>query len=668
MMYRREVDGLRTIAILPVILYHAGYSLFSGGFVGVDVFFIISGYLITSILIAELGANNFSILNFYERRARRILPALFFVMLVCLPFAWLWLLPNDLKRFSLSLATVSLFSSNILFWRESGYFDAAAEIKPLLHTWSLAVEEQYYLFFPVLLMATWRWGRRWVLSILALIFIVSIALACWGSEARPIAAFFLLPTRGWELLIGSFCAFYLHNRPLQVSTSPVREAAAGAGLLLILYSVFFFDHKIPFPSAYTLVPTLGAALIILFATRDTLTGKLLGTKLFVGIGLISYSAYLWHQPLFAFARNESTGEPSHFLMSTLALASLLLAFVSWKYVEAPFRQKGRVSRKGIAYFSALGTFFFCSIGVIGALADGFKERLAPNIKWESLEVSLNKRGDICSPLPLSGYKGILGCTFGDVGSKKTLILYGDSHAQAISRELDKALSSARTRGIWIQLEGCDIIPGIRDVKEIKKGNSKCVEKFISLLEFVKKENADVLAISRWTYRLSPIPGVIDQLGTKNSEGGIESISFQEFAIDDATMSFGISEKKAAMDTFMTGLLSTGRRIIVVYPIPEISWNIAKINTRFYHKTGSALERISIPHADFTARHKFVYSVLDRFVGNENFVPIIPEKIFCNTFLTERCTAQFGTVPFYYDDDHLSDEGAQLVVKKIVPFL
>ena len=173
MKYRREIDGLRAFAILPVILFHAGFQTFSGGFVGVDIFFVISGYLITTIIVAEKEAKTFTILNFYERRARRILPALFFVMFTCLPFAWFWLIPEDLKKFSDSLIAVTGFSSNILFWQSSGYFETSSELKPLLHTWSLAVEEQYYLFFPVFLILTWRLGKRLILFLLIFLAIIT---------------------------------------------------------------------------------------------------------------------------------------------------------------------------------------------------------------------------------------------------------------------------------------------------------------------------------------------------------------------------------------------------------------------------------------------------------------------------------------------------------------
>ena len=303
MKYRAEIDGLRGLAVLPVILFHAGFEWFSGGFVGVDVFFVISGYLITTIIISEMAEGKFSIVNFYERRARRILPALFFVMAVCLPFAWIWLSPTYLKDFGQSLVAVSTLSSNILFWLESGYFDTAGELKALLHTWSLAVEEQYYILFPIFLMLTWRLGIKWVLILLSVVFLLSLGVAQWGAYTKPSATFFLLPTRGWELLVGVFAAFYLkHNAHLK--SHFVNQLMSLLGFGMIVYSIIAYDETTPFPSLYALVPTIGAGLLILCAVPKTYVHKLLSLKFIVGIGLISYSAYLWHQPLLAFARHR----------------------------------------------------------------------------------------------------------------------------------------------------------------------------------------------------------------------------------------------------------------------------------------------------------------------------------------------------------------------------
>ena len=283
MRYRAEIDGLRALAVIPVILYHAGFKLFSGGYVGVDVFFVISGYLITTIILAELGAGTFSLIHFYERRARRILPALFVVMFACLPFAWFWLLPDAMKQFSESLVAVNAFASNILFWRTSGYFNTATELKPLIHTWSLAVEEQYYVLFPLFLMLTWKLGKRWMVGLLAIVFVISLAGAQWLLATHPSFNFFMLPTRCWELLIGAFIAFYYARHNIKKHNHNIEQLGSLFGLLLIAYCVFAYDNQTPFPSIYALVPTLGAAFIIIFATHKTVVGRLLGSKLFVAI-------------------------------------------------------------------------------------------------------------------------------------------------------------------------------------------------------------------------------------------------------------------------------------------------------------------------------------------------------------------------------------------------
>lgn len=368
MKYRREIDGLRALAVLPVILFHAGFETFSGGFVGVDVFFVISGYLITTIILAELEQGKFSIVNFYERRARRILPVLFLVMLFCIPFAWVLLSPAELTSFSKSLIAVPLFISNFFFWRDGGYFETAAELKPLLHTWSLAVEEQYYVLFPIFLMLFWKLGKRWIFLTLSLVFCASLAVAQWAAYARPDVSFYLLPTRGWELLIGAFAALYLSKAYRKESGRAASEVGGWLGISLILYAVFAYSKATPFPSLYALVPTLGAVLIILFATQQTSVGKFVGNKVFVGLGLISYSAYLWHQPILAYARHWLL-DISFLAASLLIVLVILLSVLSWKYVEIPFRAKSQFGRKYVFAASFLGVIFYTLVGYFPSKID-----------------------------------------------------------------------------------------------------------------------------------------------------------------------------------------------------------------------------------------------------------------------------------------------------------
>lgn len=374
--YRTEVDGLRAVAIIPVILFHAGISLFSGGYVGVDVFFVISGYLITSIILAELAGEGFSLLNFYERRARRILPALFVVMLASSVFAYCWMLPDELENFGQSVVATTLYANNMLLALTAGYWDLKSEFKPLLHTWSLAVEEQYYIVFPLLLMLGWRYFRRHIVVVLVLLALASFALAQWGTSHAPDATFYTLPTRAWEMLIGSFAAFYFRAYPAGPTVAfPVRQAASLLGLTLILASIFGYDSHTPFPSVYTLAPTMGAVLIILFAQEGTWVHAALSTRPMVRVGWISYSAYLWHFPLFAFARVYSVSHPPVSLLLGLCVLCVLLAYLSWKFVETPLRDRRRFDRNFIFGATLVFSVLFVGWGVLLHRSHGLPSRM-----------------------------------------------------------------------------------------------------------------------------------------------------------------------------------------------------------------------------------------------------------------------------------------------------
>jgi len=360
--YRSEIDGLRAIAVISVIFCHSGFSIFSGGFVGVDIFFVISGYLITTILISEYKAENFSIIQFYERRLRRIFPALFFVVLITIPFAYALLLPDELINFSKSLSAVSLFVSNIFFWKDDNYFAIASGLKPLLHTWSLAVEEQFYILFPIFLMIFWRFGKKFIFITIFLLIIFSLATAQVGAIFRPIPNFFLLPTRLWEIAIGALVALLLLDDYFSRVGLKNRQLLSFLGVLLISIAIFKFDSQTLNPSIYTLLPTLGTALIIIFAEQNTFVGRLLSVRVLVGTGIISYSLYLWHQPVLAFSRMliPSIGYIEKIILIVLIF---ILSIISWKYVESPFRKKNLFNRKFIFISSISISIIFCLFGI-----------------------------------------------------------------------------------------------------------------------------------------------------------------------------------------------------------------------------------------------------------------------------------------------------------------
>lgn len=365
--HRPEIDGLRAIAVVPVILFHARIGPFQGGYVGVDVFFVISGFLITSIIIEALEQNRFSFLEFYSRRARRILPALLLIVLLTIPAAWMILLPEDFKQFSESVGAVGAFASNILFWMKSGYFAAGSENDPLLHTWSLAVEEQFYIGFPLLLLAVWRIQRNAVVFVLVGIFVASLVLCQWASLGHPDANFYLTPTRAWELMLGGLATLYVHRYSLRPNA-----LVGWAGLLMILISIFVYDSRTPFPSLYALLPTVGTMLVLVCADGTTSPGRLLGTRVFVTIGAISYSAYLWHQPMFALARIKAHGHPGLAVMVGLTLATLCLAYLSWRFVEQPCR-KARLPARKVVLAGASVSLGLLAIGSI-LVVSGIQKR------------------------------------------------------------------------------------------------------------------------------------------------------------------------------------------------------------------------------------------------------------------------------------------------------
>ncbi len=333
-LYRPEIDGLRAIAVLAVIVYHAKVLAIPGGFAGVDVFFVISGYLITGILLTELAEDRYSLLRFYERRVRRIFPALTLVLAVTAMLIWWVAKPPELVSFSKSLGAVIAFLSNLYFGAKSDYFSPALDDAPLLHTWSLAVEEQFYLAFPPLLALIWRHWRKGLTPVLVGLTGASLGLAQFGTTINADANFFFPLSRAWELLFGAL-AIHLQRT---CALTP-RPWVAALGLALIGYALAFQDATTPTPSFHTLVPVLGAALVLIHARAGQGIGLVLSSKPFVAVGLISYSAYLWHQPLFAAARMASVDEPSALVMWSLIILTLGLAAASWALVEQPFRRR-----------------------------------------------------------------------------------------------------------------------------------------------------------------------------------------------------------------------------------------------------------------------------------------------------------------------------------------
>lgn len=649
MKYRPEIDGLRAVAVLPVILFHAGFASFSGGFVGVDVFFVISGYLITSIIVKDFEAGRFSAWDFYERRARRILPALFLVMLCCIPFAWMWMTAGELKAFSNTLVSVILFVSNIRLWQQSGYFDTSAELKPLLHTWSLAVEEQYYIIFPIAIMWLWRLGRRNIIGSIALVAILSLALSEYASRYYPAFSFYWLPTRAWELMAGALCSFVF------LKPSLLRDNVLSvAGFAAIGVSVFAYDATVPFPSLYALLPVLGTCAVLLFAGQHTLIGCLLSLKPIVGIGLVSYSAYLWHQPLFAFARIRSLHEPAWQLMLLLAASSLILAYLTWRFVETPARRRGAWPlpdrRTVFAFFGVAGAAFIAA-GVVGHFASGFPLRVPDEAATLARYSDDRNPRNGCIDLPAEPVSPGQSCVYGTAQAVQFALL-GDSHANALAFELGKQLSAQSAGFREFSQAGCP--PVYSYIAMSDEGRRDCGDYHTEVMKFLSQEPQirTILLWARWTLYVE-----FDRFD--NREGGVEELGRVVPAGSDQIEIGKLYQKT------ISELLSLGYRVVVIYPQPEVGWNVPRHLSKAT-QLGIDIERpLSTSYDLFKKRSQRAYAALDALGENEKLLRILPEQIFCNTLVKNRCAVEDGKVPFYSDDDHVNSVGASLIAREII---
>lgn len=386
MYHRKEIDGLRAVAVIIVILYHAGILAFSGGYIGVDIFFVISGFLIFRLILEELSLGIFSFSNFYQRRIKRILPALFLVIFCTIGPAYFILMPEDFAEFSRSIIAASMFIPNFLFWRETGYFNSDVDLKPLLHTWSLGVEEQFYIIFPIVLFIVYKLARNYLMIFFVIVAFISLMLAEHFVLNKPSATFYLLPTRIWEFLCGGLLAMLFNTYKFPQPNKIVAEFMMILGMILIGFAVFNFDRSTPVPSVYLLVPILGAMLVIVFGEQETMVGSLLRSRVFVFLGLTSYSTYLWHQPILALVRQESLNPPGILVITCCIVATLLLGFLSWRYFELPIRRYEFVSKSKVFILALCVSLIFIAFGTLVHIKSGFEAHYTANLDLRQKKV------------------------------------------------------------------------------------------------------------------------------------------------------------------------------------------------------------------------------------------------------------------------------------------
>ena len=652
--YRPEIDGLRAIAVISVILFHLqininGYQLFRGGYIGVDIFFVISGYLISSIIFRELvKTGNFLFMKFYERRIRRILPVLIFVIIVSMPFAWIYLYPSALVDFSKSILSSLGFISNHYFHHSANAYSAESSLLlPFLHTWSLSIEEQFYVIYPIIIFFIFKYLKNNLVQIIVFVLFVSLFIAEWASWNYSVANFYFLPTRIWELLSGSLLAYLDITKSYRKKTI-LNFIMPSLGILFILFYIIFFDENSRHPSFLTILPIIGACLIIFFANKKELITTILSSKLFVFVGLISYSLYVWHYPIFAFNRITEFLPQNNITKILIIFIVILLSILTYFYIEKPFRNQKLDFKK---LFSII-IFFILTLVLINFIIiknEGYKNRLPEilnqNIELKPWRLLKDSEGNTCN-------NNLEGCVFNKTSRNKIFII-GDSHMATLMFGLKKKLQGQDFQ--FITINGCLYFPGFNSVnKQTNKIDKKCNnENFQKIKKKLLKENNSIIILGgRYPLHLS-------QEYFDNKEGGKEEKIFNFKYVS-------VGKYESINDSFKNEILQLSKKnkIILIYPIPEVGWNpLRKIYLQWVNKKNNSnqfkLSNVTTSFDVYSLRTKTTFELFDS-VKNKNIFRVYPDKIFCNSMIKNRCITHNNNSLFYIDDNHLSLQGAEIL--------
>lgn len=656
--YYLEINGLRTIAVLSIVFYHAQIPfnnkfLFSGGFIGVDIFFVISGYLITSLILKELSlTGDISLTYFYEKRIRRIVPLLLFVILVSFPFAWLFLLSNTFIDFSKSIISSLSFISNYYFHFSGETYGAQSNItKPFLHTWSLSVEMQYYLLLPLLILSISKYFKNYLIYFFILLFILSIAVAEWGNKTHPSFNFYNLPTRLWEILSGSVLAYFKIKFNHNNNINRFNFVLPSIGLCLILYSIFYFKYELDHPSIYTLVPVLGTCLIIWFSNRKEVVTRILASKIFVGIGLISYSIYMWHYPILSFNRITNFFDKNFYFDALLIIIIITISIFSYYFIEKPARNK-RYNFKNvfiliILFYLAVITF---SLSVI--LKKGYSTRLpdiiGKNFYYAPFYLLKNSDGESC-------HEKINGCKFNTSSNQKVFII-GDSHMGSLLYDLKNKILSKNLQFISFTTGGCIFNPGLNLVKnKTKKKILDCSEEYHNKVSEILNNEKDSLIIlgGRFPLYLS------NQLFYNEKNSNEKENWDSKFLPGSKYNNF--------KDSFKTEVLklSKNNKVILIYPMPEVEFDVPmKIYEKWLKTIGSSNKKIynepiATSYDVFEKRSIESFVFLDSIV-NENIFRIYPHKLFCNVKIDRKCETHEEKFTYYSDSHHPSYQASIMI--------
>jgi len=642
--YRADIDGLRAIAVLAVIFFHADIPGFSGGFVGVDVFFVISGFLITSIILKEIHDGTFSIAKFYERRIRRIFPALFPVIAFTLAVGILIFDYKTFKQLGQSITGTTLFVSNILFWMQSGYFDSPSLQKPLLHTWSLAVEEQFYIFFPLFLAGINKFLNKKYLPWILFIGLLSLITSILGVYSHPDATFYLVPARTWELLAGSILALRVIAPP---RSNLLRSLLAIAGLGLIFYSVVFYTRFTIFPGHNAILPVLGTSFIIHSGIEGSSSiGKMLGFKPLVFIGLISYSLYLWHWPLIVFAKYLVFREISTLEVSGIILITFIISALSLKYIEKPFRGNQPIipERKKLFAFSVLIMMIASIIGLVIHLQNGMPYRSEANttiMKFDN-EQKWKRIVEIEEKAIKEINKGKTPPIIGAKNTTPSFILWGDSHARVLSTIVSDKANQYKLSGFLATNSGTPPLLSVDGYTDHFFG-ANFNEKVISFITS-HQEVKTVILSGRWSaYANKEYMQKNDPLNWIPK--GNNNIYSNEVLLN-----------KSIIKTVNT-LLKLGRKIVIITDVPQIGGDPLRLYC-INSLIGESYNGLLPSKSDYLKSNQAVYNIFQDLSKRHEVTLISPESMLFDN--NTMAILVYNKKLLYRDDNHLSDYGILLV--------
>ena len=659
--YKNELDGLRGIAAIAVVVYHAKFyvndtPILTGGYLGVDIFFILSGFLISHIIYSEIIEKRFVLFNFIERRVRRVLPILLFIIIFSYPFFFLTMIPIDLNNYSKSIFyTLGFLSNSYFHYQGIEYGGISSYLKPFLHTWSVAVEVQLYVIFTIVLFITIKYFKKYLILILLIGCFVSLSIAELHAKTHPSFNYYMVFARVWEFSIGSILAFMIiyKSKIIQEVSKNLKELLILLSLVLIIFSLVIFDSSTLHPSLITLFPVLGVSIIILISDENLILNKVLTFKPLSYIGLISYSFYLWHYPIFAFARLNNIFD-SFYQKIICILISFLLSVFTYHLIEKIFRNKRLINKKNFLIFMISGLLIvFLSNDT---LTKSHLKKMPDDLinfdlrPWQKLR---NKVNVICHNNPNF-------CKFIKKNEYKNIYVIGDSHVAVLMDDFKKRYIDETETNLITMTTVCFGLPGF----QFKNSPAEiCTSEYYerAIQKIKETKNNTIIMGARFPLYLS---------GGKyfnNKEGGIErdGESFEPLESIDNNLTVEEGYTK-----FIKDLLDLSNNLILIYPIPEVGFNVPRKIYGSIERSKNINEKNILKNLKLTTSYEVymersfkTFELLNK-IDNKKLIRIYPDEIFCNK-VSKRCITHTENEILYSDDNHLSVSGAKMLNNIII---